>query len=359
MKHLIKHISFIIAIGVLILSSCTKNKIEIPESNDPIFKLEGAFGGEAISLVAGDNNAFMHTMTYMENGVNLYSGQITDGNLSVKIGVYDGFLDFPVNEAIEEIASSTPIFAINSSVALAELSKNDFSNSSSINEIEWFINDQFAGINDVQITEPGLYNVCAVITFMDSSVDSLCNDMIVGYERTANCSIDYSVDQSGYLNAGIDNMGYGVAQIKWFQNDILISTGTNLQMNLPSVMTNIKAEVHFSNGVVRTKSILVNGAYPNHAIDDFTMFEISMPIVLQQDFNVKVEIMDNGITYYSVLSDNTGSTINITNIEFYGKNSANQDVYKITANVSAYVKPTTGFIDTPVSFTTTFGIEVP
>lgn len=360
MKHLIKYISFIIAIGVFVLSSCTKEKIEIPESNDPVFKIEGTFGGEAISLIAGDNNAFMHTMTYMENGVNLYSGQISDGDFSVKLGVYDGYLDFAVNEAVEEIANSTPVFAINPTGILAELSKTDFSNSASINEIEWIINGQFAGINNVQITEPGLYNVCAVITFMDSSVDSLCNEMIVGYQRTANCSIDFTVDQFGYLNAGIDNMGYGVSQIKWFQDDVLISTGANLQMTLPSTMTNISAEVQFLGGViVRTKSIMVSGANPDYAIEDFTMFEISMPIMLLQDFNLNLEVMDGGLTYYSVLANNSGSTINITNLEYYGKNNANKDVYKITAAIDAYVRPVTGFIDTPISFITTFGIEIP
>jgi len=359
MKKIIKSISLIAGIGIILLTSCTKNKIEIPESNDPVFTLEGTFEGDSISLIAGDNNAFMHTMTYNENGVNLYSGQITDGNFSVKLGVYDGYLDFPVNEAVQDIANSTPVFAVNSPGVLAELSKSNFSNSSSINEIEWIINGQFAGINNVQITEPGLYNVCAVVTFMDSSVDSLCNEMIVGYERSANCSIDFTVDQFGYLEADIDNMGYGINQIKWFQNNVLISSGTNLQMTLPSAMTNIKAEVHFANGAVRTKSILVKGSNPNYAIEDFTMFEIEMPIILQQDFNVKLEVMNGGLTYYSVLSNNTNSTVNIIDIEYYGKNNANKDVYKVTADINASVRPITGFIDTPISFTTVFGIEIP
>jgi len=194
---------------------------------------------------------------------------------------------------------------------------------------------------------------------MDSSVDSLCNEMIVGYERSANCSIDFTVDQFGYLEADIDNMGYGINQIKWFQNNVLISSGTNLQMTLPSAMTNIKAEVHFANGAVRTKSILVKGSNPNYAIEDFTMFEIEMPIILQQDFNVKLEVMNGGLTYYSVLSNNTNSTVNIIDIEYYGKNNANKDVYKVTADINASVRPITGFIDTPISFTTVFGIEIP
>jgi len=109
MKKIIKSISLIAGIGIILLTSCTKNKIEIPESNDPVFTLEGTFEGDSISLIAGDNNAFMHTMTYNENGVNLYSGQITDGNFSVKLGVYDGYLDFPVNEAVQDIANSTPV----------------------------------------------------------------------------------------------------------------------------------------------------------------------------------------------------------------------------------------------------------
>src|SRR5690606_14714908 len=90
----IKQMYFFIGLVCIVASSCKKDVIEIPESNTPIFRVEGTMDGESFELIAGDDNVYMHTMTFEENGVSVFSGKIGGDDLSIEIGVYDGNIDF-------------------------------------------------------------------------------------------------------------------------------------------------------------------------------------------------------------------------------------------------------------------------
>ena len=71
-----------------------QDKIEIPESNEPVFRVYGTFDGDSLNLIAGDDGAYMHTMTKVENGVNIFTGIISNETMSFEVGVFDGNLDF-------------------------------------------------------------------------------------------------------------------------------------------------------------------------------------------------------------------------------------------------------------------------
>ena len=91
-----KNINYIlIAISLLVMVSCKKDKIEIPESNEPVFRVYGTFDGDSLTLIAGDDGAYMHTMTKLENGVNIFTG-INNGQVNKQNYdyLYYNFIEF-------------------------------------------------------------------------------------------------------------------------------------------------------------------------------------------------------------------------------------------------------------------------
>jgi hypothetical protein len=364
MKNKGRNIVLICAAGLLGFTSCKKDQIVIPESNEPVFVTEGTMGGEAFRIVAGDNGAFMHTMTFEENGVDVFSGKLSDGNLSIELGIYDGMLDMPLSQAVVEMLNITPSYSATSTQPLMVLSKSilaSMSASQEIESIEWIVDGNNIGTNEASIYEPGLYNVCGHITFMSGGTAYLCNELIVGYTRNANFTIDFSVDQmSGMLTAGIDaTPGSQIEFVNWFINDIPVTGNAILQTQLNQNAENLKAEVHFQGDIIRTKVACVSGVNYAHTVNDFTIFETLSTNFTPRDFNIRLRIEEGESIYLSERADNESSTMQITGIEYYGKNSNNKDVYKVSANLNAQVREVTSLKTLPVVFSTTFGVEVP
>lgn len=346
-------------VGMLLVQSCSKTQVEIPESNDPVFLIEGSFAGESFSLVAGDDNAYMFTNTYVVNGVNFYSGNISNGNFSVELGVYDGMLDIPNHQPQVELSNLNPIFAQHTPPPIATLSKDLFANTQYISQIIWKVDGVQVGIDQAVIHEPGLYDVCADITFLGGQTATLCNELILGYERSSNCSINFSTG-GGYLNADVSNVtGIGVDDVVWFIDDVEVGTGISAQLPITGGMKKLSADVYFSNGAVRRKNALVNPASSVQNTDDFTIFESNSSNAPTRDFNLSMKIEKDGQTFLSEFADNDDGEITIIEVTYYGKNSNNKDVYKIKASIEAVVESISTQKQLPVSFTTTFGIEIP
>ncbi len=99
-----------LGIILLALTSCKKNKVEIPESNDPVFRADGTFGSNTFSIIAGDDDVYMHTMTMLEQNVEVVSGKIANNEFGIEIGIYNGFIDQP-NHQFENDFNLSPIFA--------------------------------------------------------------------------------------------------------------------------------------------------------------------------------------------------------------------------------------------------------
>ena len=64
--------------AVVILSSCKKDKFDVPESNDPVFVVNGTIDNEAFQLVAGDAGAYMITGTMDINNVDFFYGNLNE-----------------------------------------------------------------------------------------------------------------------------------------------------------------------------------------------------------------------------------------------------------------------------------------
>ena len=346
----------------LTLVACKKDEVIIPESNDPVFEATGTFGTEAFQIVAGDDGAYMYTMTLEDNGVSVFTGRISNDDFALEMGIYDGYVDNPTHHTAAELLNIVPHYANGSTKDLMILSKEllmTLDQSQFIEKIDWYVNDEWVGENEAHINEPGIYNVCAHILFFGGSENRLCNEVVVGYALSANCRIDFNVGQQGEVNASIYDMGNGIQEVQWYVDSVYQYTQPNFTGNISSGFHALSARVTFANGSVRTKTVLVNGSQTYFTANDFTIFEVNSSTVYPpRDFNIRLSVEKDGKKYTSMSADNDNSIMTITNVEYYGPNDQGKDVYKIKAIVSANVKEVGTLKIVPITFSTSFGVEI-
>ena len=352
-----KYLLILLASLFVLFSACKKNKVNIPESNDPIFKASGTFGSNTFNIVAGDDGAYMYTMTDIVQNVEVVAGKISNTNAGIEIGIFNGFIDQPPHQ-FEDDFQITPTFAKEYLQPLVVLQKSSFANASEIQTINWTIgNDQYQ--NSAPIYEPGKYMVCAEIIFMDNTIKNLCNELIIGYDRSETGKISFDFNQAtSHINAFIEPINSSIESTQWFIDGVYFNDAETLSTNVSSTSHKIRAEIHYSNGVYRKKEMVLDAYDNSKTIEDFTFFENLVPSITPQDYNIRIKFHQNGITYESIKANNSNSTILITELSYYGKNTAGFDVYKINATVNCKVKAQGGTAEIPLIFTTVFGLEI-
>lgn len=345
----------------VILISCHKKEIDnIPESNAPIFKAEGSLNGANFSIIAGDNGAYMDSYSEKINGVLEFTGNLSNENIEIELGIYNGNIDSPFS--LPQIQINSLDWALHSGQTLATLSKNSFANAYKIHEIKWFSGNTLLGIDTASITEPGKYDILAYVTFIDGSTASLRNELILGYETKANFNLRFDLFPSGDMNAYIDIISGEVAGVTWsIDGEEETSLQTNFSRNITdNVGHEVTAIVHFTNGVVRTKSFYVDGSLHGNNIPDFTTFEQSAANIqsIKQDYKALLIIRKDNVEYRSDFIGNTSAAVQIDNIEYYGLNDDGNKVYKITAEITTNLKNmnTNAIVNT--HFKTVYGIEI-
>ena len=353
-----KYIVAIIGVSVLMITSCKKHTPEVAQSNDPVFSTAGNFDGESFSLVAGDDNAYMFTMLNVENGVNLYSGKLSNGDFSIELGIYDGFVDYQ-SQVIHSELPEDLLYASSSSNALLVLDRELFANVDMISQVKWIIDGDFVDYNYVEIYEPGIYDVTAEITFTDSTVETLSSELIVGYERHANFQIKHYLNQNGHLSAWVDHGEEAIEKVRWFLDGVPVSDDSQVQMDLTSQSYNLRAEVSFVNSVVRKKTMLVDGSLSGKFIDDLTFLETGILTLQNQDYKLLLKVEKDNQTYWSSYVDNNSNNVELTSVKYYGINDQGEDVYKLCAHVTANVSTTVGGPVHEVEFDTAFGVAIP
>ena len=163
---LVSHISLsVLALATILLTGCSKDVIELPEENDPVFVLDGTLAGESLTLTAGDNNAYMYTSVESVNGVRVFSGKLSDGETSVELGIFDGNLDQPGHVPEVDLSNVALEFAKASSEPFVVLTRENLNQYQNIALVDWYVNGVFEGANNLYITEPGKYDICAFVTF--------------------------------------------------------------------------------------------------------------------------------------------------------------------------------------------------
>ena len=351
--------SALVAMGLmLVFSSCKKATIDLEDSNDPVFRADGTIDGQAFSIVAGDDNAYMFTDQLIENGVNVFSGKLDNGSFGIEMSIYDGAVDIPNHNALTMLPQSLH-FSQKSLYPLATLSKDLLPNAPLVNSVQWYVNGVFVGMNDYNIMEPGKYEVCGNFSFTDGSSSEMCSELILGYKKNANCAIKHFLNQEWQFKAWIDDLGYPIEKVHWFLNDEFVHAGLDYSCVLGDSSYQLRAQIQFSNGVLRSKNMVVDGTLGGKYINDFTQFETSISTPLFRDFGIRLRMTQNGVTYSSENVVNNNAKAEILSIQYFGKNWEGLEVYKATAKVTATIKDDIGSTPKLIDFVTTFGIAIP
>lgn len=344
-------------IMMAVTSSCEKDIIELPESNDPVFRAHGTFNGDAFEIVAGDNNAYMHTSTSQVNGVSVHSGKLSDGNFSIEMGIYEGDVDQPGSDILEVIDQCSE-WSFSSTQELVILSKELFPNASLISNVEWTVNGNLQSGMEVPIYEPGVYEVCAFVAFTNQTYGQLCNEIIIGYERNSNFRLHHYINQDGILSTWMGDIDGDVSTSKWYLDGNLVGKNVDLAIEVDSSSHYLRADVVFADGTVRSKSILLDGSLNGNYIDDFTVFEQEDLSTVVRDYKWRVIVEENGVTYSSENIGSSNSSMLVHSIEPYADNANGKQVYKVSCTVSTNVMPNSGGTEIPLTFDTHFGIEI-
>ena len=352
-------LSYILIFAGLIFGviSCRKDQIDLTNSNDPIFTLQGTFDGDMVALVAGDNNAYMHTGIDEENGVSVFTGKLDNSQIAFQLSIFDGMIDRPTHKPLANIPTD-PIFALNTGSTLAHFSKNDFPNAALINQVEWSLDGNFIAVDSFNINQPGRYNVCANVEFYDGSTAMLCNDIIVGYQRSANARMMHYLNPEGALSVWLETDNQPINKVRWFMDGIQVSDEMKLSEMIDDTMHTILAEIQFVNGTVRKKSMIVDGALSGKFVTDFTAIESQIAVLSNRDYNLRLRVFNDGKVFSSLNVDNASSVVDITEVKYYGLNNLGQEVYKIKADVIAKVSEYQGGPVKDIEFTTSFGIAI-
>lgn len=342
---------------IFLISSCDKEEIEDPiTTNSPVFKAEGTLGADDFSIAAGEDDFYMHTTSEVVNGVDFYSGKLSNGSFEIEMGIYNGNLDIPSANFSQGIPENIGYMCYPTQ-PIATLSKDMLPNNMMIQQIKWYINGVLAGTNTANIMSPGIYDVCANVTFLDGSEGTLCNEMILGYTKHAICQLRHYLSSGGSFKGWVDDSSEPISSVKWYldgthiSDDIELSTTMNQQSHL------VTAEINFQNGTKRTKSMLIDGSLSGKFIDDFSVFENSITSI-NWDFDVVIAVKKDGKEYVSSSASNATSVLHISDVKYYGTNSAGKAVIKISADVSCNLKEIgTGQI-VPFTCSTVFGVQV-
>ncbi len=360
MRRVRASILFMVVMGGLIFPSCDKHSVNVPQSNDPVFRADGTIDSEPFQLIAGDDNAFMFTSIETDNNVPIFSGKLSNGNFSIELGIYDGMIDMPIHNILTSFPAEH-IFSRKSTSPLAILARESFPNSDLITEVTWSLDGGPLIFNTLTIMKPGKYSVEANISFIDGSSSVLSSELIFGYARHANFHIKHFLNQNGTLSAWVEDPQVAIEKINWFLDDSLISTQSEFSFHgLTSTNHILRADVHFANGVKRTKNMLVDGSLSGKFIDDLSFFESGALSLINRDFNVRLKLEKNGVTYMSDEVNSSLNTVSFSEISYYGKDSNGEDVYKVKAHIVASVRDVQNVYGTKLlEFDTTFGLAIP
>lgn len=348
----------IISATTLIIGACKKEVIQDPIVNStPVFTANVLLGEEEFLLEAGNDDVLMETFTIEHNGVNRYSGKLGKEDVFIEMGVYQGDMDLNEPFSPKNFQGALQFIELPNQ-PLITLSKEDFPNTGSIDEIVWFVDGVESAINNLQINEPGKYAICAEVHFNGGSVSTLCNELLVGYHTNANCRIRHFINANNALKVWIDEETSEISSIDWFVDGVKVSEDPILEMPIDQNGHMVQAVINFTNGSTRKKTILADGSQIGHFIDDFSHAEDDALNDVRWDYGVLIQVKKNGKTYSTLGADNDDSNVQVTDIKYFGLNDQGKQVYKCEAQVNAMVKDVNGTEILPLSFTTKFGLEM-
>lgn len=340
------------------LFACKKEDVtsDVPSNEVPVFKAVGTIDGIPVNFQAGVDGAFLTTYTNNVEGVDRFSGKITQGENFADFGLYNGNLLLPSSSFVFfgtklrfSSPPTTPLFSLN---------KDLMANSGDIESIDIKVNGVSVG-GDLTIYEPGIYSICVDVNYLDGLQEngSVCNQLVLGYTDYGMFSINHNVSGTGMIQANISTT-IDIANVNWYVDGNYISSGSSFSGSLGANENNLKAEVTFSNGLVASREIYINTYNQNIFVEDLCHFVLPVNSEILRDFKADLSVKLNGTLYTHVASTNQAEIV-LTGISYYGVDANGKDVYKLTGVVNALMKNNTTMEIVNAQLDVAFGIEIP
>lgn len=344
---------------LLVIGSCKKNEIiPPPGSSTPVFTAIGTFGSEVIDLRAGDDGVIMNTVSLLSHGVDFFTGNLGNEEFNIEVGLYGGNVDIQ-NPTLPDLSGQSDIsFAfLAPQPPLLTIKKDSLPNCASIIKVEWEVDGVMQPtLNDLEIREPGRYQICAHVTFNDYSVRSLCNEIIVGFKSNAAFELEFVMGQDHNLMAWVEPSIGTIQSVNWFQDGNPVSNLNQLNKYIQDGSHLIQAEVLFTNGVKRLRSVIVDAELTGKNIFDFA--EHYSYSNLEWDFKSKLKVVSNGIEYFSHMTPNSTNKIEVNEVKYFGLNSLGKAVYIIKGQIHANLKSNISSTIIPLDLDVSFGISL-
>jgi hypothetical protein len=326
-----KNSVYIILMFVLI--SCKKDNLpDLPLSNSPIFNVEGLINGTQFSVIAGEDGVVLDAQKKTINGVMNLEASLMNGQSGITFLLADAEVDIPMSTPLDLSSLNSLQLSGLPIEPLLILGKQHFSNADFIQHIQWIVNgEQETVAGPLIIREPGIYNICAQVTFVNQQFTELCQEMIIGYKKHASNNLKVLVSQNNALIAYFDTPENEIDRVEWYLNDSMISSEKHNLVHYLSGESEftIKGKIFNTNGVVREKSVYYNILQPMNYIEDLTVFENQS--TLEWDHRVRISIEHAGFNYASMHST---SEIIVHNCVPYEDPATGASYYKIHGNLT-------------------------
>lgn len=353
MKIRILHI--ILIFSLLEFTGCTKDELpEIPESNSPIFRIDGEINGEEFSIEAGEGGWLMEDETKEVNGVNIFSGILKNNENEISLSLYDGGVNINSSLYDQIINSDQLTLSPDYEKPLLNFSKNNFSNGQFIEFIKWKVNGDKIDGESLIIDEPGIYNVCANIKFYQGGSIKICNDYILGFKNNANFDLAVSDVYNDSVKVKIVS-DYPYENISWRKKEQVISTEEEAILIKNGQIDDWSVAVDFSNGVKEKREFIFNFNIGDMGLYDFKyLTNDNLPVY---DYTAKMNFnLDQGS--FSLKQFSQDSSISLEEIKKYDS-SGDKDIYLIKGSYEGEMQnnETEDFVDAKFNFTFALSIN--
>lgn len=338
------------------LLSCKKDVVEIPPSNNPVFYVNGTIGEDSVSFISGENNSLYSCNVSNENGINFFQGELVSDNLKINIGFYQGDNDLEKIKLDTILNKSHFNYVDISNQSLFYLKKDFFENQSKIKEIKWYLDGEYVGMNALSLYQPGKFNLCAHVTFMDLTSSEICNEILIGYKKNAIFSLRHYFTPENKLLTWIDASLGQVSSVNWYIDDVFYGHNLSLETAIDSNMHIIRADIDFINGVKRTRRILVDGAGLERDFDDFALLENFSQ--KSSDYKLKCDITIDGKVYSSSLTENNNAELKVNSISFYKFDENNNPIYLVKGILNGQVLTKTGNETKDINLNVSWGVVI-
>jgi hypothetical protein len=209
----------------------------------------------------------------------------------------------------------------------------------------------------VPIYEPGKYEVCANVNFVDGWEATLCNELIIGYRKNATSHLRHFLAPNGSFQAWVDQTSCEVEEIKWYVNGAYFGSDLKLLTTLDKGIYEISADVMYSNGVKRMLKVVIDGNLNGHFIDDLTIFEDTEAEQFS-DYTVVISVKRNGQTYHSLPVDNEDAEFHVKGVEHFGTSKDGNSIFKLTIELTCLLQSVQTGQQIPFEMNGVFGVEV-